>query len=66
MVEGVGVEGGSPRPCAFIAALWIRLKGWLFGGLIVEGSPSMRRRSTFFSLCLRHCLVQTSCSVFPA
>jgi len=32
----------------FIASLWMGLDRWLFGGLIFEGPPSMRRNFAFF------------------
>ena len=31
-----------------VAALWIGLEGWLFGGLTFDGPPSMGRRAAFF------------------
>ena len=66
MVKGVRLEGGSPKPCAFIVALWIGFEGWADWWVKIVGPLSMRRRPTAVSLCLRHWLTRASCSVLPA
>ena len=55
VVRGKLGEMGTSLFCTFIATLLTGLEGWLFGGLIFHGSPSMRRSSTFLSLYSRRC-----------
>ena len=50
--EEVEGERGASFFCAFITALWIGLEGWLFGGFIFNGPPSMRRSPTVFFVCV--------------
>ena len=59
----VVTERGASYSCAFIAALWIGLEGWLFCGLIINGPSSMRCSRLF---CVFTSLfTRASCLAWP-
>ena len=45
---GRGVVGFGAIPWASVACLWIGFEGWLFGGLILLGPPSISLSAVFF------------------